>query len=167
MSTERRHPNVVNQDELEPNELKKGKHQGKMRRFGPAAGSQQIGCSVMEVPPGSVSFPHHYHCMNEEAIYILSGTGTARIGDKRVPVRAGDWIAYPIGPDHAHQMINDGKEPLVYLMLSTMHKCEVVGYPDSKKVAASAGEREKPWIRQIVRAGESLDYWDGEPNAKD
>ena len=97
----------------------------------------------------------------------MSGTGTARIGDARVPVRAGDWIAYPVGPDHAHQIVNDSNEPLVYLMLSTMHKCEVVGYPDSKKVAMWGGEREKPWVRQIVRAGESLDYFEGEPLAND
>jgi len=167
MTTERRHPNVVNQDELETTELKKGKHQGKMRRFGPPSGSQQLGASLMELPPGAISFPYHFHCMNEEAIFIVSGKGTARINDARVAVRAGDWIAHPVGPEHAHQMINDSSEPLVYLMISTAHKCEVVGYPDSKKVGAMAGERDKPWIRQLVRAGETLDYWDGEPDAKD
>ena len=166
MPTERRHPNIVNHDELEPNKLEKGKHKATMRRFGPAAGNQQIGATLMELPPGAVSFPFHYHCMNEEAIYIVSGTGTARIGDKRVAVRAGDWIAYPVGPDTAHQMINDSDAQLVYLSMSTSHKCEVVGYPDSKKVGASAGAWEKPWIRTLVRAGESLDYWDGEPDAK-
>ena len=166
MPTERRHPNVVNQDELEATELRKGRHHGRIRRFGPAAGSQQLGSSIMELPPWAVSFPFHYHCMNEEAVYVLSGTGTARIGDKRVPVRAGDWIAYPVGPDHAHQMINDGAEPLVYLMLSTSHKCEVVGYPDSKKVAATAGTFDKPIHRWISKQGETLDYWEGEPEAK-
>ena len=164
--TERRHPNVINRDEVEPTTVQKGKHHGIGRRLGPAAGNQQLGCMVMELPPGAISFPFHYHCMNEEAIYVLSGTGIARIGDKRVPVRPGDWIAYPVGPEHAHQMINEGTEPLVYLTLSTGHKCEVVGYPDSKKIGAMAGEAwDKPWIRQIVRQGESLDYWEGEPNA--
>jgi uncharacterized cupin superfamily protein len=165
MPTERRHPNVVNKDELEPTPLDKGKHVGSIRRFGPAANNQQIGCSIMEVPPGKISFPFHYHCMNEEALYILSGTGTARIGERRVPVRAGDWIAFPVGPDHAHQMINDGDAPLVYLMLSTSHKCEVVGYPDSKKWGYAAGsDLTKPWVRQLSR--DTLDYWDGEPDAK-
>ena len=38
--------------------------------------------------------------------------------------------------------------------------------PDSNKVAAAAGASfANPWIRQIVRAGESLDYWDNEPAA--
>jgi uncharacterized cupin superfamily protein len=167
MTTPRRHPNVVNQDELETTELKKGKHHGKARRFGPVAGNQQLGGTLMELAPGAISYPFHYHCNNEEAIYVVSGTGATRIGDARVKIRAGDWIAYPVGPASAHQMINDSDAPLVYLCIATAHKCEVVGYPDSNKIAAAASEPSgKTWIRQIIRAGESLDYWDGEPNAQ-
>jgi uncharacterized cupin superfamily protein len=33
----------------------------------------------------------------EEAIYVISGRGVARIGESRLPVRAGDWLAFPIG----------------------------------------------------------------------
>ena len=164
---ERRHPNVVNRDEVEATEMKKGKHQTITRRFGPLAGNQQLGCTLTEIPPGAISYPFHYHCANEEAIYILSGTGTARLGDQRVSVRAGDWIAHPVGPTNAHQMINDGTEPLVYLALSTSHKAEIVGYPDSKKIGIAAAEAPgKLWMRQLVKQGESLDYWDGEPDAK-
>jgi len=120
----------------------------------------------MEVPPGAVSYPFHFHCANEEAIYVVSGRGIVRIGEARVPVRAGDWIAFPVGPDHAHQMINDGTEALVYLAVGTEHKCDVLGYPDSNKISAMGGASwEDPWIRQIVRRSESLDYWDGEPDA--
>lgn len=166
MTTPRRHPNIVNQDELSPTEISKGKHHSIGRRFGPAAGNQQLGAMLMELAPGKISFPFHYHCANEEAIYVVSGKGTARIGDARVAIRAGDWIAHPVGPAHAHQMINDSDAPLVYLTISTTHKCEVVGYPDSKKIGAIAGESfEKPWIRQLSRSGDSLDYWDGEPEA--
>ncbi len=166
MPPERRHPNVINQDEIEATHMRSGKFHVNSRRFTPHTGGQQLGAQVLELAPGERAFPFHYHCANEEAIYVLSGTGTARIGDARVPVRAGDWIAHPVGPGHAHQMINDGSEPLVYLALSTAHKAEICGYPDSKKVAAMAGESwEKPWLRQIVREGESLDYWDGEPEA--
>ena len=164
---ERRHPNVIHRDEAQPTETKKGKHHYITRGLGRAAGSAKLGATLTEVPPGAISYPFHYHCAKEEAVYILSGSGTARIGDARVAVKAGDWIAYPVGPAHAHQMINDGSEPLVYLALSTGETCEVVGYPDSNKVAMAAGESfQKMWVRQIHRAGESLDYWDGEPDAK-
>jgi uncharacterized cupin superfamily protein len=165
--TQRRHPNVINRDEVEPTDIKKGKHHVIARRLGASAGNSQLGATLTELPPGAISYPFHYHCAKEEAIYVLSGHGTARIGEARVPVRTGDWLAFPVGPEHAHQMINDGDEPLVYLCLSTGQMCEVVGYPDSNKVGFAAGTSfQQTWLRQLVRAGETLDYWDGEPNTQ-
>jgi len=164
--TERRHPNIIHRDEVEPYAIDKGKHRMQGRILGVAAGSRQLGATLTELPPGAISFPFHYHCANEEGLFVVSGRGTARIGDARVAVRAGDWIAYPVGPAHAHQMINDGDEPLVYLCVSTTHNCEVVGYPDSNKVGVRAGESfDHPWIREIVRPAPPLDYFDGEPGA--
>ncbi len=164
--SERRHPNVVHRDEVKPVTMAKGRHQMVLRRLGVPAGAQMLGANLTEVAPGCVSFPFHYHCATEEAIYVLRGAGTARIGDARVAVREGDWISFPVGPDHPHQMINDGSEPLVYLCVSAAaQKVDVVGYPDSKKVAATAGTFDKPIQRFIARQGESLDYWEGEPDA--
>lgn len=148
--------------------MNKGKHRMVLRRLGAAAGSQMLGANLTEVAPHSVSFPFHYHCATEEAIYVLRGRGVARIGDARVAVDEGDWLAFPPGPSHPHQMINDTDEPLVYLCVSaTVQKVDVVAYPDSGKVAGSAGTFEKPIHRWISRQGESLDYWEGEPNASD
>ena len=63
-------------------------------------------------------------------------------------------------------MINDGDVPLVYLAISNTTLGDVVGYPDSKKIAAAAGPSfQSLWIRQINKAGDSLAYWDGEPDA--
>ena len=164
--SERRHPNVVHEEEVPPMPMQKGKHRMKLRRLGAPAGAQMLGANLTELEPGALSFPLHYHCATEEAIYVLRGRGTARIGESRVPIRAGDFIAYPVGPDHAHQMINDGDETLVYLCVSAnAQKVDVVGYPDSKKVAATAGTFDKPLHRFIARQGESVDYWDGEPDA--
>lgn len=99
---------------------------------------------------------------------MLSGTGIARIGDARVPVGPGDWIAFPVGPEHAHQMINDTDAPLIYLCVSAAaQKVDVVGYPDSQKVAGTAGTFDKPIHRWISKQGESLDYWADEPNAQE
>jgi uncharacterized cupin superfamily protein len=167
MTQQRRHTNVVNQDELEAQGIQRGRHHGIGRRFGPAAGNVQLGAQLMELPPGKISFPFHYHCATVESIFVVCGLGMVRIGAARVALRTGDWIAFPVGPDHAHQMINDGDAPLVYLTVSNRVTAEVVGYPDSKKVAMlGAPSFDKTWIRQICREGESLDYWDGEPEAK-
>lgn len=166
MAEQRRHPNVVNQAEAPVMPIEKGRHRLKVRQVARGSGSQVLGANVTEVAPHSVSFPFHYHCATEEALYVLSGSGLARLGDQQVRVGPGDWIAFPVGPEHPHQMINDTDEPLVYLCVSASTvKVDVVGYPDSKKVAATAGTFDKPIHRWISRQGDSLDYWDGEPDA--
>jgi uncharacterized cupin superfamily protein len=172
MSTEskptRRHPNVINLSEAAERSQEKGTRFGfSGRMLAQATGGKGIGCSHYEVPPGRAAFPAHYHCANEEALYVLEGQGTVRIGTERFPVGPGDYVTFPIGPDNAHQVINTGTVPLRYLALSTRHTVEVVGYPDSKKIGAmAAGETwkfgEPPWVRAIVREGANLDYYDGE-----
>lgn len=168
----RRHANVVNADEVEARQLQRGRHQMRLRAVGRAAGGRNLGATLTELPPGALSFPCHAHCGNEEAIYVLSGSGTARIGDERVPVRAGDWIALPAGLDFAHQMINDGAETLAYLCVSTLSPNDVVYYPDSNKVNVAGADPTQPRgvrLFGIFRREDGMDfghYWDREPEAQ-
>jgi uncharacterized cupin superfamily protein len=131
-----RHANVRNADEVEVREMIKGRHNMRLRQLGKPAGSIALGATLTEVAPGGISFPRHAHYVNEEAIYVLSGSGEARIGDARVPVRPGDWIALPTGPEHAHQMVNvSAAEPLVYLCISTMRggDCRVSRFRQNRR----------------------------------
>ena len=140
-----RHANVRNADEVDVREMIKGRHNMRLRQLGKPAGSIELGATLTEVAPGGISFPRHAHYVNEEAIYVLSGSGEARIGDARVPVRPGDWIALPTGPEHAHQMVNvSTAEPLVYLCISTMRGAEIVEYPDSGKIGAGVADPTSP-----------------------
>ena len=163
---ERRHPNVVNIADLEPRAVSKGQRFGfTSKRLGHACGARGIGASWFEVPPGRTAFPYHYHCANEEAVYVLEGKGTLRVGKDTIEVGPGDWITFPVGPDHAHQLTNTGTSPLRYLCMSTMSTTEVVGYPDSKKIAAMAVESAgspAPWVRAIHMADAQVDYYEGE-----
>ena len=168
--TDRRHPHVVNVAELEPRSISKGTRFGAAARsLGRATDAARIGCTHYTVEPGKTAFPHHFHCLNEEAIYVLAGHGTLRLGDTKVAVRAGDWVTLPVGPEHAHQLVNTGTSPLEYLCLSTLGiGGDIVGYPDSKKVGAMAAPsaekamKGEHWLRVIVREGSSVDYYDGE-----
>jgi uncharacterized cupin superfamily protein len=165
--SERRHPLVVNLSEIEakPSMATAGtKFGSRTRQLGDPPAGRAIGCSWYEVEPGKAAFPFHWHAANEEAVYVLEGEGTLRIGDARVPIRAGDYIGMPTGPDHAHQIINTGSAPLRYLCFSTMNSVEVVGYPDSKKIGAAARRpgTTTPWVRQLHLEENQKGYWDGE-----
>jgi uncharacterized cupin superfamily protein len=160
----RRHPNVVNVAELQAGGFDKGERFAMANRvLGQATGARGIGCSLYEVPPGKTAFPNHYHCANEESVYILEGQGRLCIGADEVAVGPGDYATFPVGPAHSHQLWNSGTTPLRYLCFSTLLTTEVVGYPDSQKVGAiarnGAGETV---LRIIVRQESTVDYYDRE-----
>jgi len=158
-----RHPHIVNVAELEPdrNVDRAPKFACRGKSLGGATGARGIGCTWYEVPPGRAAFPFHFHCANEEAMFVLEGEGTLRLGADTRPIKAGDYVTFPTGPDLAHQIINSGQAPLRYLALSTMVPVEVVGYPDSNKFGTwAASPAGKLWQRSLFR--DSLDYYDGE-----
>lgn len=165
---DKRHPNVVNVDEVDGRTIEKGTRFGcTMKTLGRPTGAKGIGCSWYEQPPGRTAFPRHFHTANEESLYVLEGTATVRIGEKTIELRPGDYVTFNVGPDHAHQVINDGDGPLRYLCFSTMNSPDVVSYPDSNKVAAMAIAPggtwgDPPWIRGIFKAEAQVDYYEGE-----
>jgi uncharacterized cupin superfamily protein len=173
--TERRHPNVVNVDEVTPIDQAQGSFVSKRRRIGVEAGTRALGCSYIELPPGKTAFPHHFHSAIEEGVYVIEGTGTMRVGDAKVEVRAGDYVGFPAGPATAHAFTNTGSVPLRYLALSapaTPTTLDIVGYPDSKKVAFASGVdpvkgfRGGTWVMKIVKQDTpDSGYFDDEPLA--
>jgi len=164
----RRHKHVVNRDELDWERRERGDAFAVDRLpLGAAANGRKLGCGLCRVPPGKRAWPMHCHYAIEEAIYILEGEGTLRIGDARVPVRGGDYIAMPPGPENAHQLINSGTADLIYLCASTMDDPDVVAYPDSDKLGviaefSSAESRQKPGLVKFFRADDNVNYWHGE-----
>ena len=120
--------------------------------------ARQLGCSVDIVPPGQRSCPYHLHHAQEEMFVILDGQGTLRVAGEQLPVKAGDVIFIPAGPEYPHHLLNTSDAPLKYLSISTRQRPELCEYPDSGKVMASA-----PGVRVLQRPADALDYWDGEP----
>ena len=131
-------------------------------------GAQKLGYNITAVPPGKAAFPFHCHRVNEEMFFVLQGSGEVRIGGERHPIRTGDVIACPPGgPEAAHQIHNTGSEELRYLAVSTRLYPEVCEYPDSGKFGLMAeyppGADGKPQgFRFVGRAGQQVDYWEGE-----
>ena len=86
---------------------------------------------LMRVPPGKAACPFHHHAAQWEMYVILSGTGTARAGKGRHKVKAGDAFIHP--PLEAHQLINTGKEDLVFYIIADNPPVDIFHYPDSGK----------------------------------
>ena len=134
------------------------------KQLGKAAGGREIGCSLYEIPPGKRPFPYHFHTANEEAMLVLAGSATLRLDGREMRIRSGDYVAFPIGPSGAHQVINDTDEPIRILMISTMNEPEVAVYPDSNKIGVFAGSAPggDPSVRSVfafLPQAAKVDYW--------
>ncbi len=133
---------------------------------GPREGTvaKKLGAGYDIVPPGKRSCPYHFHYAQEEMFVILEGEGTLRVAGELIPIRAGDVIDIPPGPEFPHQIINTSTAPLKYLSISTQEMPEVCEYPDSGKYMAFSRTK-GPLLAggRMHRADADLDYWDGEP----
>lgn len=103
-------------------------------------------------PAGHSGCPFHSHAGQWELYLIVSGTGTARCGNERHAVRAGDVFVHP--PGEAHQLIAGRDEDLVFFLLTDNPPVDYCHYPDSNKWGLRSP-------RHFFRLGE-VDYWDGE-----
>lgn len=144
-------------------ELRDPLYESRCARLAPGTAAQKLGAAIDIVPPGKRSCPYHFHYAQEEMFIVLEGAGTLRVAGEMLPIRSGDTIFIPAGPDYPHQIINTSDQPLKYLSISTKESPELCEYPDSGKYAAFASGETGRRIHVIQRASESVDYWDGEP----
>jgi uncharacterized cupin superfamily protein len=85
-----------------------------VRNLGDAVGLTHMGVHLRTVEPGNAGTNRHFHIVEEEWTYVLSGCGAVRVGPHRLPVRTGSFVGFPPGP-RPHHFIAEGTEPLVLL----------------------------------------------------
>jgi uncharacterized cupin superfamily protein len=129
------------------------------------AGSEHLGASLYELPPGEAICPYHAHLANEEMLLVIAGTPSLRTPDGWRELAEGEVVSFPVGPRGAHQVQNRGHRPARVLMVSQMIGPEVCLYPDSDKVMARERPPGRPadgTVRKLFRMPDEVDYWEGE-----
>jgi uncharacterized cupin superfamily protein len=151
--------NRINVDELEweTDEAAGGKYRSTDGEVGFWIGARRLGYQVVKLPPGARFCPVHAEYSEEELFVVLDGTPSIRTTKETLQCRRGDFIAFPTGPDHAHQVINESAAEATLLLLGEASDPAICYYPTSDKVLVAAwGER---WM---MRRSPQLDYYDGE-----
>ena len=159
--------NISNIDDIECQELSNGDFAFLRKSLSNATGGKKLGAGHYILQPGKKAFPFHCHYAVEEAIFILDGEGTLRLGNESHPVKKNDYIALPVGRDHAHQLINTSNAPLTYLCMSTMEEPDVMEYPDSNKVGLMTGtppggKKDESSFKAFYKKASDVDYFSGE-----
>jgi uncharacterized cupin superfamily protein len=111
------------------------------KSLGDEVGLKNLGVHLISIAPGDKSTEFHAHRYEEEAIYVLSGRGTAVMGEITQKIGPGDFIGFPTN-GVAHETINDGTEPLICLVVGQRLQQDVTDYPrKGKRLYRNSGER--------------------------
>jgi uncharacterized cupin superfamily protein len=130
-------------------------------RLGRQAGTELLGLSLWELPPGEAAYPYHFHLAEEEVLVVLEGTPTLRTGDGLRELEQGEVVAFLTGERGAHQLLNRTDRPIRFLAISNQQP-DIVMYPDSDKVAAFERRPDGSGVRAVFRASDAVDYYEGE-----
>jgi len=156
----------VNADDVEWTEHDHGDRQFRRKKLAEAAGGEELGTSLYEVPAGKRLWLRHYHEGNEESIFVLDGGGTLYLGPDATEhdLEAGDYVALPAGEESAHD-VEAGDDGLRLLMSGTMDEPDITVYPDREMVglyagAAPGGDSDERTISTYLDRHAELDYWD-------
>ena len=104
------------------------------RALGDPLGLTKIGINHTTLPPGKESSMRHWHTLEDEFIFVLSGEVVVRSDAGEQLLKAGMCAGFPASADgksgDGHQLINRGSEPAVYLEISNREKGDEAFYPD-------------------------------------
>ncbi len=134
----------------------------KRARLSRQAGSERLGLSLWELPPGEAAYPFHFHYTEEELVLVLAGAPSLRTPDGWRELGSGEVVAFPRGEHGAHQLVNRTQETVRFLSFSTSGEPDVVMYPDSGKLGAFERLPEGGGLRTMFRLSDVVDYHDGE-----
>ena len=126
------------------------------------AGSERLGLSLWEVPPGEAAYPYHHHLAEEELVIVLLGRPSLRTPDGWPSFTEGEVVAFRRGEDGAHQIVNHTPDTVRFLSFSTNGEPDVVLYPDSGKLGAFERSTDGGGLRKLFRVQDAVDYYEGE-----
>jgi uncharacterized cupin superfamily protein len=131
-----------------------------MARLGKLLGGPEAtGMTVYELPPGQAVCPYHYEVGEEEWLLVLAGNPTLRTPEGSQTLSPWDVAFFPRGPEGAHGIRNETREPARVLMFSNVVVPTATVYPDSDKVGIWTGD---PETDVMVRRDSAVDYYEGE-----
>jgi uncharacterized cupin superfamily protein len=126
------------------------------------AGSERLGLSLWEVPPGEAAYPYHHHLAEEELVIVLDGRPSLRTPQGWRELTRGEVVAFPRGEQGAHQLVNRTQQTVRFLAFSPNGEPDIVIYPDSGKVGAFERLAQGGGLRELFRMSDSVDYYEGE-----
>ena len=100
------------------------------RRLGDAAGLKQFGVNLLTLEPGVWSSQRHWHALEDEFAYVLSGEVVLIDDAGEHQLRAGDCAGFPAGDRNGHHFVNRSAQDAVLLVVGSRIDADHGEYSD-------------------------------------
>jgi uncharacterized cupin superfamily protein len=100
------------------------------RALGDALGLTKIGVNLTTLEPGKESSMRHWHTLEDEFIYVVSGEIVLRTDAGEQVLVAGQCAGFKAGVADGHQLLNRTTATAVYLAISNRDDADGAFYPD-------------------------------------
>jgi uncharacterized cupin superfamily protein len=100
------------------------------RKLGDACGLTRFGVNLVTLDPGGMSALRHWHTLEDEFVYVLSGEVVLVTNGGEQTLGAGMCAGYPAGARDGHHFVNRGSAPVTYLEIGNRIEGDNAFYPD-------------------------------------
>ena len=100
------------------------------RRLADACGLSKFGVNLVTLGAGGQSALRHWHTLEDEFVYVLSGEVVLISDAGEQILKAGMCAGYPAGKRDAHHFVNRSGAPAQYLEIGNRIEGDNAFYPD-------------------------------------
>ncbi len=104
------------------------------RRLGDACGLTKMGVNLVTLAPGAQSALRHWHTIEDELVYVLSGEVALVTNEGEQALTAGMCAGFPAAARDGHHFINRSSAPVQYLEIGNRMEGDNAFYPDDDMV---------------------------------
>lgn len=100
------------------------------KKLGDACGLSRFGVNLVTLGPGGQSALRHWHTLEDEFVYVLSGEVVLISDEGEQILKAGMCAGYPAGKRNAHHFVNRSATAAQYLEIGNRIEGDNAFYPD-------------------------------------
>ena len=130
-------------------------------RLGRQAGSEKLGLSLWDLPPGQAAYPYHFHLAEEEILVVLEGRPSLRTSEGWREMEQGEVVCFLVGEEGAHQLVNRTKEAVRFLAFSNQQP-DIIVKPDWNSISVAERRPDGGGLSRHFSLDEGAGYFDFE-----
>ena len=114
------------------------------KRLGQFGGGSQVGVGIDVLKPGQYSNRFHFHLREEEHVFILKGSATLFLGERKYIMKERDYCCFPAGQRAGHHLYNHTRANCLFMTIGDNDPDDIAVFPRTGKARIRAAGKVVP-----------------------